>query len=66
MPIPQPILAYCQLKTQEQILWKLQSKCKNFHSGKLVTLVENVLSKMAAILSQAHCVNSLWPNDAIW
>ena len=56
-PISEPMLAYCQLDPWEQFSVKFLSKFRHFRSRKAV---ENIICKMATILSWPQCVKRLW------
>ena len=54
-PLPEPMLPYCQLDFWEQITY-------NLHQNSIIFIQENVFEnvvwKMAAILSRPQCVNT--------
>ena len=53
-PLPEPVLKYCQLDTEEQNSMKFESKYKTFHHE---NAFGNVIREMAAILLRGRWVN---------
>ena len=60
-PLPEPMLAYCQMDTWEQISMEFESKFYHFY---LKNAFEIVVSEMAAILSRADELHSQDPMDS--
>ena len=57
-PLPEPMLAYCELDSWEQISVKIESEFYRFHSRKCIWNCR--LPKVAAILFRGRWVKRVW------
>ena len=57
-PLPEPIMAYCQMDIWEQISVKRLAKYSDHHRR---NAFENVICKMATISSRAQCLEYIFP-----
>ena len=59
--LPEPMLVYCQLDSEEQVSMKFEFEFYNFHSRNAFARLS---AKMVAILSRGRLVNKLWSDQA--